>query len=143
MYLVKTPSYTKNYKMYGHLFQIYNVIDTKTYPVGNIIRGVLVDSYVDYEKKEKLYKKEETFRGHIKRNPSIDHIKIGSWDGSSPVAVFDKLEDALVYKALANQKAKVQIAEKLDALKLSIEKQFKKINISNQGIINEYPEYFL
>ena len=144
MYAIKIPSYTKNFKLHGHLFQVYNVISIQEYPnSGNMLMKIDTDSYIDFEKKGKLVKKSEIFNLKIKNNPSLDKIFIETWSGSSPIAYFDNLEDAIIYKAKANEKVKQILFDKLEEIKSSIEKQSKKINITNKDIIEKYPEYFL
>lgn len=143
MYAIKLPSYTKMYKLNGHLFQIYNVTEVGMYPDGVHTRSIKVDSYIDYEKKQKVIEKNETFSGNIFKNPSPKKITTDVWNGSSTVVYFDSLDDAVVYKALANQQAKVTVFEKLDKMKEAVTKQVKRINITNADIIEQYPEFFL
>ena len=113
------------------------------YPDGVRTRVIKCDSYVDYEKKQKVVPKLEQFIGNILKNPDPKNIFTEVWSGSSSVVYFDSLNDAIVYKALANQKAKTTVFEKLDKMRQGIEKQVKKIDISNTNIIEKYPEYFL
>ncbi len=142
MYAVKVPSYTKGYKLNGHLFQVYHIVEEEFYPNGSIY-NITSDHYIDYEKKQKIVTHNEAFRVSQPKNPNIDKLRIGSWVGVSPVVYFDNLQDALAFKALANIKAKQAIFDKLDNIKKSVNKQTEKIDIANKEIIEKYPEYFL
>lgn len=131
------------FKLNGHLFQIYNVTDVKMYPNGIDTQRINCDSYVDYERNQKIVEKYKSFSGWIYKNPDPKKISINAWRGTSSVVYFDSLDNAVVYKALANQQAKIKVFEMLDKMKTSVEKQVKKINIANVDIINKYPEFFL
>ena len=143
MYAIKIPSYTKNYKLNGHLFQIYTVTEIIMHSNGVNTHIIKTDGFVDYNKKQKRIDNQETFTRNIIKNPDINKIDIRPWSGSSPMAYFDKLDDALVYKALANSAAKAVLVDNIEKIKKQVEKQTKKINIANSDIIDKYPEYFL
>ncbi len=141
-YAVKIPSYTKGYKLMGHLFQIYNITEMLRFSTG-YLQSIKSDSYIDYENKGKEVLKSESFRCIITENPDVDDILIHPWTGASSVSVFDSLDKALVFKALINQKAKTRVFQELEELKKAVETQTKKIDIYNKDIIDKYPEYFL
>jgi len=142
MYAVKIPSYTKNYKLNGHLFQVYNITKETLYQ-NNSPQSIISESYIDFDKNGKVKAEYNVFYGRIFKNPKITEIEIGPWNGVSPMAYFDSFEDAIVFKAKANERVKQILFENLEKIKQSIEKQTKKISINNKEIINKYPEHFL
>lgn len=145
-YAIKMPSYTKNYKLNGHLFQVYKILEATEYPnpqPKDMLISFKTSGYTDYERKEKYIEKFETFLGVIDTAPNLEKIRIHPWSGSSPMVVFNNLEDALVYKALANEEAKKLIFKNLEKIKLAVDKQTKKISIGSDKIRDKYPEYFL
>ena len=141
MYIIKLPSYTSILKINGDQFFIYDAPESN---IKHFVNHLTIEcvGYKDIEKDKYITKDTclTVYSDNIE--PNLNKISILAWRGTNYFACFDKYEDALVYKALANKTAKETLIENLNKKKELVDKQLSKM-YDESIILDKYPEYML
>ena len=141
MYIIKLPSYTNNLKIYGSDFFIYEAPESNIKKHTNFLTAECI-GYKDIKRDQYIIRDVHVRVYNTNIEPDFNNFFASAWRGESYFACFEKYEDALVYKALANKKVKEKIIEKLNKQRETVIKHLDKV-YDESIILNKYPEYML